>query len=223
METGLHFKMPVGACNQEGEMVLIDAVERPGGSRSKPPCPTPAAAHSVPHSRGAPERPLDGPHLGLPRRRFHPAAEGDRARRPPEPLCARIRAGFDPLPVWSEPREGAVPDAVSYPLRAIRQRPASIYHSRVGQHPPLRREQGETPISGPGEVCDAQGRKDGDRAWRVTRHARIRVQARRVLAVDPQTVRTWNTMARRPGAWALGDGAPGSVGIPPIHQRLPGR
>ncbi|GAB4288071.1 MAG: molybdopterin oxidoreductase family protein [Roseovarius sp.] len=47
--------------------ILLGSVEVPGGFRFKPPYPKPVSAHPTPHSKAAPDRPLDGPHLGFPR------------------------------------------------------------------------------------------------------------------------------------------------------------
>ncbi len=44
--------------------ILLGSVEVPGGMRFKPPYPKPVSAHPKPHSRSAPDTPLDGPHLG---------------------------------------------------------------------------------------------------------------------------------------------------------------
>lgn len=48
--------------------ILLGTVEVPGGFRFKPPYPKPIEAHPTPHGQGRPGRPLDGPHLGFPRR-----------------------------------------------------------------------------------------------------------------------------------------------------------
>ena len=45
---------------------LLGAVETPGSFRFKPPYPKPARAHSKPHHRSRPGKPLDGPPLGYP-------------------------------------------------------------------------------------------------------------------------------------------------------------
>ena len=47
--------------------ILLGSVEVPGGFRFKPPYPKPVSAHPTPHSKAAPDSPLDGPHLGFPR------------------------------------------------------------------------------------------------------------------------------------------------------------
>ena len=45
--------------------IILGTVEVPGGFRFKPPYPKPSHLHPKPHMHSAPERPLDGPHLGF--------------------------------------------------------------------------------------------------------------------------------------------------------------
>ena len=47
--------------------IILGTVEVPGGFRFKPPYPKPVSAHPAPHCKSAPNKPLDGPHLGYPR------------------------------------------------------------------------------------------------------------------------------------------------------------
>ena len=160
-----------------------------------------------------------------PLRRFQRAAEGHGERRPPAHLRARIRAGFDPLPVWWAPFEGAALDGAAYPLHAITQRPAAMYHSWGGQNAWLRQIHGHAPLFVPAAVCDALGLADGDWAWVISHHARLRVPVARMAALNPHTVWTWNAVAKRPGAWALAEDAPEATRAvllnPLIHELLP--
>ena len=142
-----------------------------------------------------------------PLRRFQLAAEGHGDRQPPERLRAQIRRAFDPLPVWHpvpEPEAGA--DA--YPLHAITQRPMAMYHSWGSHNPWLRQIHTENVLYVPAALCDADGIEDGDSVWLESPHARIRVRARRMEAVNPATVWTWNAIGRRAGASALDPAAP---------------
>ena len=160
-----------------------------------------------------------------PLRRFQRAGEGQGEHQPPEHLRARIRAGFDPLPTWWAPFEGAALDGESYPLHAITQRPAAMYHSWGGHNAWLRQIHGEAPLYVPAAVCDRLGLADGDWAWVISHHARIRVPVARMAAVNPHTVWTWNALAKRPGAWALSEDAPEATRAfllnPLIHELLP--
>jgi anaerobic selenocysteine-containing dehydrogenase len=143
-----------------------------------------------------------------PLRRFQLAAEGHGARQPPEHLRARIQAAFDPLPTWWEPFEEAAVDTAEFPLHAITQRPAAMYHAWGSQNAWLRQIHGENPLYVPGAVMKEAGLEEGGWAWLVSAHGRIRVPVRRMEAVNPQTVWTWNAIGKRQGAWALKDGAP---------------
>jgi anaerobic selenocysteine-containing dehydrogenase len=143
-----------------------------------------------------------------PLRRFQLAAEGHGTRQPPDRLRARIRESFDPLPIWYPPFEGEAVDAKDFPLHAITQRPAAMYHSWHSQNAWLRQIHGENPLYVPEEVADGAGLQDGDWAWVISPHARIRVPIRRMAAVNHRTLWTWNAIGKRKGAWALDDDAP---------------
>lgn len=145
-------------------------------------------------------------------RKFQLAADGKGARQPPEHLRARIKTCFDPLPIWYEPFEGARLDTAGtleeFPLHAITQRPAAMYHSWGSQNAWLRQIHGSNPLYVPGEVCDAQGLRTGDWAWVISHHGRIKVQIARMEAVNGKTLWTWNAIGKRKGAWALSPDAP---------------
>jgi anaerobic selenocysteine-containing dehydrogenase len=143
-----------------------------------------------------------------PLRRFQLAAEGHGERQPPEHLRGRIKAAFDPLPVWWEPFEAQAIDTDAFPLHAITQRPAAMYHAWGSQNAWLRQIHGENPLYVPGAVMREAGLEEGGWAWLVSPHGRICVPVRRMEAVNPRTVWTWNAIGKRAGAWALRDGAP---------------
>ncbi|MEM9047626.1 MAG: molybdopterin oxidoreductase family protein [Pseudomonadota bacterium] len=130
------------------------------------------------------------------------AGEGHGARQPPEHLRPRIAQTFSPLPIWYPVTD---PD---YPLHAITQRPAAMYHAWGSQNAWLRQIHGENPLYVPGSVCDAHGLADGDWVWLTSPHGRIRVPIARMEAVNPKTLWTWNAIGKREGAWALGPTAP---------------
>ncbi|GIX14242.1 MAG: formate dehydrogenase [Paracoccaceae bacterium] len=139
--------------------------------------------------------------------RFQRAAEGHGPRQPPDHLRARILRTFSPLPIWY-PASAAGEEAEDYPLHAITQRPMAMYHSWGSQNAWLRQIHGENPLYLPGPVCDAHGLSDGDWVWVISAHGRIRVPVRRMEAVNPATLWTWNAIGKREGAWALAHGAP---------------
>ncbi|MEO0914426.1 MAG: formate dehydrogenase, partial [Pseudomonadota bacterium] len=64
-----------------------------------------------------------------PMRKFQMAAEGKGEAQPPEHLRDRLKHTMDPLPIWYEPFEQSAVDQAEYPLHALTQRPAAMYHS----------------------------------------------------------------------------------------------
>ena len=115
----------------------------------------------------------------------------------------RIRQAFTPLPSWYEPFEGTLVDTTEFPLHAITQRPAAMYHSWGSQNAWLRQIHGENPLYVPEAVADEAGLEDGDWAWVISHHGRICVPIRRMAAVNGKTLWTWNAIGKRRGAWAL--------------------
>ena len=160
-----------------------------------------------------------------PMQNFRLAAQGHGDRQPPEHLRQRILDTFDPFPIWYKPFEQEGVDENEYPLHAITQRPAAMYHSWGSQNAWLRQIHGRNPMYVPGEVCDAKGLKDGDWAHVSSHHGQITVPVARMDAVNGKTLWTWNAIGKRKGAWALSDGAPevtkGFLLNHLIHELLP--
>lgn len=138
--------------------------------------------------------------------KFRLAARGFGDRQPPEHLRERIAKTFDPLPIWYPPFEGEL--AEGFPLHAITQRPAAMYHAWGSQNAWLRQIHGRNPLYVPGPICNEHGLKDGDWVWLTSHHGRIKVQIARMDAVNERTVWTWNAIGKRKGAWALSPDAP---------------
>jgi sulfite dehydrogenase (quinone) subunit SoeA len=143
-----------------------------------------------------------------PLRKFQLAAEGKLEPQPPDSHRARILTCFDPLPIWYSPLEQEAVSAEEFPLHAITQRPAAMYHSWGSQNAWLRQIHGANALYVPGPVCDDVGLKDGDYAEVISPHGRIRVPVRRMEAVNSQTLWTWNAIGKRSGAWTLSPDAP---------------
>ncbi len=140
-------------------------------------------------------------------RTFQLAAEGHGDIQPPDHLRDRIKTSLDPLPIWWEPFEQAAVDNSEYPLHAITQRPAAMYHAWGSQNAWLRQIHGENPMYVPGPVMDEHRLEDGDWAWISSHHGKIKVPMRRMDAVNPKTLWCWNAIGKRKGAWALNEGA----------------
>ncbi len=140
--------------------------------------------------------------------KFRLSAQG--LREPVAPLThrARILAAFDPLPAWYRPLEEAAIDRDAFPLHAITQRPAAMYHSWGSMNAWLRQIHTRNPLYVPGAVCDAAGLADGDWAWLISPHGRIKVEVARMEAVNGATLWTWNAIGKRKGAWGLSQDAP---------------
>ena len=94
--------------------------------------------------------------------RFQAAALGKGDRQPPEHLRDRLARAMAPLPVWYPPLSDAGLDADAFPLHAVTQRPAAMYHSWGGQNAWLRQIHGENALYVPGPVWEALGFQPGD-------------------------------------------------------------
>ena len=133
----------------------------------------------------------------------------DAPARPPRPRHGAA-AGLVSAALRRRPRPAA------FPLHAITQRPAAMYHSWGSQNAWLRQIHGAEPALRPRRRSGRRsGFEDGDWADVVSPHGRITVPVARMDAQNPHTVWTWNAIGKRPGAWALDPDAPGG------HPRLP--
>ncbi|VAW21085.1 Anaerobic dimethyl sulfoxide reductase chain A, molybdopterin-binding domain [hydrothermal vent metagenome] len=143
-----------------------------------------------------------------PMRKFQLAAEGHGKRQPPEHLREQIKQSMQPLPTWWAPFEESVVDVEEFPLHALTQRPAAMYHSWGSQNAWLRQIHGTNPLYVSGEVFEEHGFEEGDWAWLTSRHAKIKIPVVRMDALNAKTVWTWNAIGKRSGAWALDENAP---------------
>lgn len=157
--------------------------------------------------------------------KFQRAARGHGEHQPPEHLRERLLETLDPLPVWWEPLEEQQVSHEDYPLHALTQRPAAMYHSWGSQNAWLRQIHGHNPLYIPTAVWKAQGFAEGDWARVTSPHGEITVPVARMDALNPNTVWTWNAIGKRKGAWALDPEAPeakkGFLLNHLIHELLP--
>ncbi|MEM8789139.1 MAG: molybdopterin oxidoreductase family protein [Pseudomonadota bacterium] len=162
-----------------------------------------------------------------PLRRFQRAAQGHGDIQPPDHLRERLAETMDPLPIWYPPFEETRIDTDSFPLHAITQRPAAMYHSWGSQNAWLRQIHGVNPLFVPGAIWEAQGFEEGDWATLTSPHGSITVPVVRMDALNAHTVWTWNAIGKRRGAWALEPDAPeatkGFLLNHLIHELLPER
>ena len=160
-----------------------------------------------------------------PMRKFQYAAEGHGDHQPPEHLRARVRETMTPLPTWWEPFEQSLVDTDQFPLHALTQRPAAMYHSWGSQNAWLRQIHGRNPLYVPTDVWNAEGFAQGDWAEVTSAHGSITVPVALNAALNPKTIWTWNAIGKRGGAWALDPRAPeatkGFLLNHLIHELLP--
>jgi anaerobic selenocysteine-containing dehydrogenase len=138
-----------------------------------------------------------------PLQRFRLAARGHGPVQPPDSLRERVATHCDPLPEWHPPFEGAMVSDAAFPLYAVTQRPAAMYHSWGSQNAWLRQIHGENRLYMNRATATALGIADDDWVHVTSHHGRITVQAKLMEGVEPHTVWTWNAIGKRAGAWNL--------------------
>jgi len=148
--------------------------------------------------------------------RFRLAARGRGVIVPPPEHRERVERYFDPLPFWYEPLgdrllasgEAGGSSSDEYPLHAVTQRPAAMYHSWGSQNAWLRQLHGANRLFVSEAAATSAGLEDDDWAWVVSPHSRIKVQIKVHKGVNAETVWTWNAIGKRAGAWNLAPDAP---------------
>ena len=150
------------------------------------------------------------------------------ASRPDAPARAASTAPSTRCRSGTRPSARPAVDLDAFPLHAITQRPAAMYHSWGSQNAWLRQIHGAEPaLSCPARSATSMGFADGDWVDVISPHGRITVPVARMEALNPHTVWTWNAIGKRPGAWALDPDAPeatrGFLLNHLIHELLPPR
>lgn len=162
-----------------------------------------------------------------PMRKFQYAAEGHGPDQPPEHLRDRVKRTMSPLPTWWQPYEEELVDTSEFPLHALTQRPAAMYHSWGSQNAWLRQIHGRNPLYVPLKVWEAEGFEDGDWAEVRSAHGSITVPVALNAALNENTIWTWNAIGKRGGAWSLDPKSPeatkGFLLNHLIHELLPPR
>jgi len=143
-----------------------------------------------------------------PLQKFRLAAQGHGAVQPPEQHRARIAEHFDPLPIWYRPFEQQLVSEEEFPLYAITQRPAGMYHSWGSQNAWLRQIYSFNRLYINRATAQAQGLADDDWVHLTSHHGRILCQIKLMEGVNDQTVWTWNAIGKRAAAWNLAADAP---------------
>lgn len=140
--------------------------------------------------------------------KFHLAAEGYGDHVPPEANKDHIKTYFNPVPTWYPVLEHVDKYSSEYPLSALTQRPAHMYHSWGSQNVWLRQLTSQNYLYINGETANEQGIDDLDWVWVESPHGKVRVQAKYMDGLNPGTVWTWNAIGKRRGAWSLDEKSP---------------
>jgi anaerobic selenocysteine-containing dehydrogenase len=140
--------------------------------------------------------------------KFRLAAEGHGKNQPPAHLRDRVLTCFNPLPVWYRNFEDEMTDDEDFPIHALTQRPMAMYHSWGSQNPWLRQIHGHNPLFIASALAAEHDLKEGDWAWVISHHGRIRVPIAVMEGVNAKTVWTWNAIGKRKGAWQLDEDSP---------------
>ena len=119
----------------------------------------------------------------------------------------RLATYFDPLPFYYRPLEQQPEDTQDYPFFAVNQRPMFMYHSWDSQNAWLRQIMSQNYLYMHRQKALDLGIKDFDWAWVESRTGKIRVQVKHMEGVNPDTVWTWNAIAKQGGAWGLSEDA----------------
>ena len=142
-----------------------------------------------------------------PQQKFKLSAQGHGEYIPPDQHKERIEKYFDPLPFWYEPFDQAVIDTNEYPLHALTQRPAAMYHSWGSQNTWLRQIHGTNRLYIPEDLSRINNIIDEDWVFVSSRNGKIKVRVKLMRGVNSKTIWTWNAIGKRTGAWNLDDNA----------------
>ncbi len=123
-------------------------------------------------------------------------------------LKERLSRYFSPVAVWYPPLEDRPEEAEAFPLRIITQRPMTHYHSWGSHNAWLRQLLNENPLYINPKKAQALGLHEGQWVWVESRIGRMTAKLRLSDAVEPDTVWTWNAIAKGPGSWALDPQSP---------------
>ncbi len=130
-------------------------------------------------------------------------------KKPQSPLLReRLNTYFSPVPIWYPPLEDRPEERDAFPLRILTQRPMTQYHSWGSHNAWLRQLLNENPLYMNPKKAASLGLHDGQWVWIESRIGRMTAKLRFSDAVEPDTVWTWNAIAKGPGSWALDPQSP---------------
>lgn len=119
----------------------------------------------------------------------------------------RVRTFFDPLPFHYQPLEQARTSPEKFPFYALTQRPMMMYHSWDSQNVWLRQILAQNMLFMNRVRAQSLGIKDLSWVWVESQQTRVRAQVKLMEGVQPDTVWTWNAVAKQRGAWGLAQNA----------------
>lgn len=146
-----------------------------------------------------------------PMQKFRLAACGKLEPAPPASERERIRRYFDPLPFWYAPLSWNAETKNDNYFHAISQRPMAMYHSWGSQNPWLRQIHTRNFLYIHQNKATALGLNDGDVVYLYNadqKQTRIKARIRTSNGTNPDTLWTWNAIAKRSGAWSLAKNSP---------------
>lgn len=145
-------------------------------------------------------------------------------KKPHDPkLKERLVRYFSPVPIWYPPLEDQDQEKREYPLRIITQRPMTHYHSWGSHNAWLRQLLNENPLFINPQKAKQLGLAEGQWVWIESRVGRMTGKLRFSDAVEPDTVWTWNAIAKGPGSWALDPQSPEVTRAILINHIIPDR
>ena len=130
--------------------------------------------------------------------KFRLAAQGHGEHQPPVNKRERIETHFDPLPFWYATFEDQLNSQEEYPLHAVTQRPAAMYHSWGSQNAWLRQLHGYNKLYLSKRLADQHALADGDWATLTSRAGTIKAPVKVMEGVNDKTVWT-GTHRQTPG------------------------
>ena len=142
--------------------------------------------------------------------KFRLAAEGHGDIQPPEHMRDRVKTYFDPVPFWYPTFEGEAIDKDEFPISAVGQRPAHMYHSWGSMNAWLRQLTSKNYLYMNSAKAEELGLQDDDWVWVESHHSKVKAPIKIMDGTNEDTVWTWNAIGKRKGAWALSDDAPES-------------
>ena len=120
---------------------------------------------------------------------------------PQKHLHKRIEEKMDPLPIWWPNHD--LEKLEQYPIHAITQRPAAMYHSWGSQNVWLRQIHGSNKLFLPERIWEENDFEVGDWARLTSENSSIVVPVALMKGQNQDTVWTWNAIGKRKGSWAL--------------------